>query len=66
MAKAVLLQRCPSGMYENRPIYFPLSPTKKNFVALVKIHCWADDTLQTLLADYLAPELNQLQGTPST
>lgn len=51
------------GMYENRPIYFPLSSTKKNFVALVSIHCWADDTLQTLLADYLVPELNQLQGT---
>lgn len=53
------------GMYENRPIYFPLSSAKKNFVALVSIHRWADNTLQTLLADYLMPELNQLQGALS-
>jgi Eco57I restriction-modification methylase len=50
------------GMYENRPIYFPLSSQKKNFVAFVSIHRWQDDTLQTLLADYLLPELNQLEG----
>jgi hypothetical protein len=50
------------GMYENRPIYFPLSSHRKNFVALVSIHRWADNTLQTLLADYLIPELNQLEG----
>ena len=52
-------------LYESRPIYFPLSSAKKNFVALVSIHCWADNTLQTLLADYLVPELNQLQGALS-
>ena len=39
-------------MYEKRPIYFPLSSAARNFVALVSIHRWADDTLQTLLADY--------------
>ena len=49
-------------MYEKRPIYFPLSSKKRNFVALISIHRWADDTLQTLLADYLIPELNQLDG----
>jgi len=49
-------------MYENRPIYFPLSSQRKNFVALVSIHRWADNTLQTLLAEYLIPELNQLAG----
>jgi len=50
------------GMYEKRPIYFPLSSKKRNFVALISIHRWADDTLQTLLADYLIPELNQIDG----
>ena len=46
------------GMYDNRPIYFPLSSQRKNFVALVSIHRWADNTLQTLLAEYLLPELS--------
>ena len=50
------------GMYDNRPIYFPLSSQRKNFVALVSIHRWADNTLQTLLAEYLLPELHQLEG----
>jgi hypothetical protein len=50
------------GMYGSRPIYFPLSSQRKNFVAFVSIHCWADNTLQTLLADYLIPELSQLEG----
>jgi hypothetical protein len=50
------------GMYENRPIYFPLSSQRKNFVAFVSIHRWADNTLQTLLAEYLIPEFNQLEG----
>jgi hypothetical protein len=49
-------------MYESRPIYFPLSSAKKNFVALVSIHRWQDNTLQTLLADYLLPELNTIEG----
>lgn len=50
------------GMYESRPIYFPLSSPRKNFVAFLSIHHWADNTLQTLLADYLIPELSQLEG----
>ncbi|MBD2510107.1 BREX-6 system adenine-specific DNA-methyltransferase PglX [Nostoc muscorum FACHB-395] len=50
------------GMYENRPIYFPLSSAKKNFVAYISIHRWTENTLQTLLADYLIPELSQIEG----
>jgi len=49
-------------MYGNRPIYFPLSSTKKNFVAFISIHRWQDNTLQDLLAEYLIPELNHLEG----
>jgi len=48
--------------YENRPIYFPLSSAKKNFVAFVSIHRWADDTLNVLLADYLLPARRTLEG----
>ena len=48
--------------YDQRPIYFPLSSTKLNFVAHISIHRWADDTLTTLLADHLIPELTQLEG----
>ncbi len=50
------------GMYDQRPIYFPLSSEKKNFVALISIHRWADDTLTTLLADHLVSEQTQLDG----
>ncbi|MFM2310980.1 MAG: hypothetical protein RLZZ04_256, partial [Cyanobacteriota bacterium] len=50
------------GMYEKRPIYFPLSSAKKNFVAVVNIHRWTDNTLQTLLAEHLKPELTKLEG----
>jgi hypothetical protein len=49
-------------LYENRPIYFPLSSTKKSFVAFVSIHRWADDTLNVLLADYLVPTKRRLEG----
>ena len=49
-------------MYENRPIYFPLSSQNKNFVAHVSIHRWTPDTLRHLLADHLYPELRHLQG----
>lgn len=48
--------------YDQRPIYFPLSSTKLNFVAHISIHRWADDTLTTLLADHLIPDLTQLEG----
>ncbi len=50
------------ALYENRPIYFPLSSEKRSFVALVSIHRWADNTLQTLLAEHLNPALRQLEG----
>ncbi len=50
------------SMYEQRPIYFPLSSEKKNFVALISIHRWQDSTLTDLLADYLIPEQTQLDG----
>jgi hypothetical protein len=49
-------------LYENRPIYFPLTSSKKNFVAFVSIHRWADDTLSVLLADHLMPAKRRLEG----
>ena len=49
-------------LYENRPIYFPLSSAKKSFVALISIHRWADDTLNVLLADHLVPTKRRLEG----
>jgi hypothetical protein len=49
-------------LYENRPIYFPLSSDKKTFVAFISIHRWTDGTLQTLLAEYLKPNLRQLEA----
>lgn len=50
------------GLYENRPIYLPLSSAKKTFVAWVSIHRWADDTLDVLRADHLIPALTALEG----
>ena len=50
------------SLYENRPIYFPLSSEKRTFVAWVSIHRWADNTLQALLAEHLHPVLRQLDG----
>jgi hypothetical protein len=49
-------------LYENRPIYFPLSSAKKSFVAFASIHRWADDTLNVLLADHLIPVRRRLEG----
>lgn len=49
-------------LYENRPIYFPLSSAKKAYVAFISIHRWQDDTLQVLLADHLVPERRRLEG----
>jgi len=49
-------------LYENRPIYFPVSSAKKSYVALVSIHRWKDDTLNVLLADHLVPEKRRLEG----
>ena len=50
------------ALYENRPIYFPLSSDKRSFVAYVSIHRWSDNTLQTLIADHLRPAIRQLDG----
>jgi hypothetical protein len=49
-------------LYENRPIYFPLSSRERNFVAFVSIHRWADNTLQVLLSSHLKKNLSQLDG----
>lgn len=49
-------------LYENRPIYFPLSSAKRSFVAIISIHRWADDTLNVLLADHLVPTKRRLEG----
>ena len=49
-------------LYEQRPIYFPLTSTHKNFVAYLSIHRWNNNTLTTLLADYLTPDLRALEG----
>ena len=50
------------GMYENRPIHWPLSSEKKTFVAWVNIHRWNENTLRVLLAEHLKPRLTQLEG----
>ncbi|HCF59314.1 MAG TPA: BREX-6 system adenine-specific DNA-methyltransferase PglX, partial [Myxococcales bacterium] len=50
------------SVYENRPIYFPLSSAKKSFVAWVSIHRWTSTTLSSLLADHLLPERRRLEG----
>ena len=50
------------AVYENRPIYFPLSSAKKSFVAWISIHRWISSTLTTLLADHLVPERRRLEG----
>lgn len=49
-------------LYDNRPIYFPLSSAKRSFVAFVSIHRWQDDTLNVLLADHLVPARRRLEG----
>jgi hypothetical protein len=50
------------GMYENRPIHWPLSSEKRTFVAWVNIHRWTEQTLRVLLADHLVPTLTRLDG----
>ncbi|MBK8256775.1 MAG: BREX-6 system adenine-specific DNA-methyltransferase PglX [Polyangiaceae bacterium] len=49
-------------LYENRPIYFPLSSAKKSFMAFASIHRWTDGTLNALLADHLMPTKRRLEG----
>jgi len=50
------------GMYENRPIHWPLSSEQKTFVAWVNIHRFSEQTLRILLADHLYPTLNRIEG----
>lgn len=50
------------GMYENRPIHWPLSSSGKTFVAWVDIHRMGPGTLRVLLADHLVPALARLDG----
>ena len=50
------------GMYDQRPIYFPLSSEKKHFVAFIAIHRWQDSTLTDLLAEYLIDDQKSLDG----
>jgi hypothetical protein len=49
-------------LYENRPIYLPLSSAKRSFIAFVLIHRWQDETLNDLLADYLIPARRRFEG----
>ncbi len=49
-------------MYENRPIYFPLSSAKRTFVAYASMHRWTSATLTALLAEHLYPERKRLLG----
>jgi hypothetical protein len=50
------------AMYENRPIHWPLSSSKKTFVAWVNIHRWHAGTLRYLLAEHLHPTKQRLDG----
>lgn len=49
------------NMYENRPIHWPLSSDKKNFVAWVNIHRFGPFTLQVLLSDHLHPARHRIE-----
>jgi hypothetical protein len=50
------------GMYENRPIHWPLSSSGKTFVAWVNIHRMGERTLKVLLADHLIPARSRIDG----
>ena len=49
-------------LYEDRPIYLPLSSARRTFVAWVSIHRFTADTLKSLLADHLRGEQRTLEG----
>ncbi|NUP04896.1 MAG: N-6 DNA methylase [Polyangiaceae bacterium] len=49
-------------MYENRPIYFPVSSKNRSFVGLALFHRLSRATLSTLLADWLYPDKRRLEG----
>ena len=50
------------GMYENRPIHWPLSSSGKTFVAWVNIHRMDERPLKVLLADHLIPARSRIDG----
>ncbi|WP_216923313.1 BREX-6 system adenine-specific DNA-methyltransferase PglX [Synechococcus sp. CCAP 1479/9] len=50
------------GMYENRPIQWPLSSSGKTFVVWVNIHRMDERTLKVLLADHLIPARSRIDG----
>jgi hypothetical protein len=50
------------SVYENRPVHFPLSSSKKSFVAWISIHRWNAQTLSNLLAEHLHPDRRRLEG----
>jgi hypothetical protein len=50
------------GMYENRPIHWPLSSASKSFVAWLNIHRIDSRTLKVLLADHLIPTRSRIDG----
>ena len=50
------------GMYENRPIHWPLSSSSKTFVAWVNIHRMNERTLKVILADHLIPARSRIDG----
>ena len=50
------------GMYESRPIHWPLCSARKTFVAWVNIHRMEVGTLRNLQAFHLDPALKRLEG----
>lgn len=46
-----------SDIYKKRPIYFPLVSRRKNFYIWVNIHRWTEGTLNSILANYLKPDI---------
>jgi hypothetical protein len=51
-----------NDIYENRPIYWPLSSNQKTFVAWINVHRFNSSTLRVLLADHLYPALTRIDG----
>jgi hypothetical protein len=48
------------SIYSKRPIYFPLVSAKKNFFLWVNIHLWHEGMLNSILANYLNPDISLL------
>ena len=51
-----------SSIYQKRPIYFPLVSAKKSFFLYVNIHQWNEGTLNSILANYLNPDISLLEN----